>query len=128
MNAEDALFNREAQRQAKRIELNWKRIDEGKNELPDPETIEMFIEREKNILAKHGKIEPWDRIEWCPDPQEAKRLLQSLDLWPETTKGQGGIWYNSPAYCAVVPPRGRGYPEIPYATQKQWLIERAGYR
>ena len=29
MNAEDALFNREAQRQAKRIELNWKRIDEG---------------------------------------------------------------------------------------------------
>lgn len=126
MNAEDALFNREAQRQAKRIELNWKRIDEGKNELPDPETIEMFIEREKNILAKRGKIEPYERVEWCPDPQEAKRLLQSLGLWPETTKRNGGIWCNSPAYCAVVPPRGSNHPSIPYATQKQWLLERAG--
>ena len=91
------LFEREADRQMKRIDLNDQRIAQGLQPIVEPRYLH-------------------------PDSEDAK-YLKRLGLWPEAPDGYGGIWFNSPWARCRTPKPGQMHPGVISMKHLYWRFD-----
>lgn len=82
----DQLFDRESDKQMKRIDLNLKRREQGLRDIPEPRALIKFTDEES---------------------KEQIKMLKDMGLWPEAPDGEGGVWFNEPwTRCRKPNPNG----------------------